>query len=792
MRVIFLIVPLLAINGATSNAQDKSFTVRDSIEMSTFIDPETRFGDGRDAAVKFSPDGKHFAVVTIKGNIQSDEIEGSLWLFDSDAVRSILLAQDARKTVAPRIVARLAARTNDGALISNVSWSSDSKRILFVGKKTNHGRQLYQVDITSGATRPLTPQDLDVSQYRLRGGTGVYVASVPNEDLELVLKGQPINADVQAVTGMPLGAILFPNRLLKSDALKLHELWTIRNEKNVRLIDPDSGRPIRPIIDGGLANLLSLSPDGRSLVTIRPMNRWNAEWDSYEPDNPHKKFHNQAASLKLMTYWADLPAEYALIDLESGKSTSLVNAPLARLQGYGQPLRAVWSADGKKVVLTATYLPLAGVESEERARRSRPCAAAVVEIPFTKVTCVRTMSRTIDPNGLFVRDVSFGKSNEEVVLNVVTIENKGEQIERYQEQGGTWKRLISFAEDNGVRDQLTREDPNKGALSVFVRQGLNLSPALFATDLTHGQPKRIWDPNPQLSMMNLGVVSVLRWNDSNGYAWVAGLVKPLDYAPGKKYPLVIQTHGFVENKFLTDGGYTTALAARPLASAGFVVLQMPYNPTHTGTAKEVSDQIAGFESAIDLLTSEGLIERRQIGIIGFSRTCFHVEGILIKDPTLFAAATIADGVDESYMQYLLNSVGTEAPKEQEAIHGAKPFGEGLRNWMQSAPGFSLDKVRTPLRIEANSGLESVLQEWEIYASMIIQHRPVDLIYFPDGVHVLQKPLERLASQQGNVDWFRFWLKGEEDPDPAKAEQYVRWRELRTLQEKNEAMRAPKQ
>jgi hypothetical protein len=35
-----------------------------------------------------------------------------------------------------------------------------------------------------------------------------------------------------------------------------------------------------------------------------------------------------------------------------------------------------------------------------------------------------------------------------------------------------------------------------------------------------------------------------------------------------------------------------------------------------------------------------------------------------------------------------------------------------------------------------------------------------------------------------VDWFRFWLKGEEDPDPAKVEQYARWRELRNLQEHN--------
>jgi hypothetical protein len=66
-----------------------------------------------------------------------------------------------------------------------------------------------------------------------------------------------------------------------------------------------------------------------------------------------------------------------------------------------------------------------------------------------------------------------------------------------------------------------------------------------------------------------------------------------------------------------------------------------------------------------------------------------------------------------------------------------------------------------------------------------QGRPVDFIYLPNGTHLLSKPTERLVSQQGNVDWFCFWLKGEEDPDPAKAEQYERWRELRKLQERNE-------
>jgi hypothetical protein len=39
----------------------------------------------------------------------------------------------------------------------------------------------------------------------------------------------------------------------------------------------------------------------------------------------------------------------------------------------------------------------------------------------------------------------------------------------------------------------------------------------------------------------------------------------------------------------------------------------------------------------------------------------------------------------------------------------------------------------------------------------------------------------MVSQGGSVDWFCFWLKNEEDPDPAKAEQYARWRDLRKLQ-----------
>jgi hypothetical protein len=59
-------------------------------------------------------------------------------------------------------------------------------------------------------------------------------------------------------------------------------------------------------------------------------------------------------------------------------------------------------------------------------------------------------------------------------------------------------------------------------------------------------------------------------------------------------------------------------------------------------------------------------------------------------------------------------------------------------------------------------------------------KPVDLIYMPDADHVLVKPWNRITSEQRNLDWFCFWLKGEEDPDKAKMGQYARWRLLREL------------
>ena len=182
------------------------------------------------------------------------------------------------------------------------------------------------------------------------------------------------------------------------------------------------------------------------------------------------------------------------------------------------------------------------------------------------------------------------------------------------------------------------------------------------------------------------------------------------------------------------------------------------------------------------------MDASKIGIIGFSYTCFYVMEALTSSSLHFKAASITDGVTGSYLQYMFFET---VSKDFDSMIGARPFGEGLQQWLKRSPGFHLDKIDAPLLVVAE-GPASLLGMWEPYAGLRYLQTPVDLIMLKTHEHVLTNPAVRMASQGGSVDWFRFWLQGCEDPDPAKKEQYERWRRLKSLQDDNERKAAEEQ
>ena len=149
--------------------------------------------------------------------------------------------------------------------------------------------------------------------------------------------------------------------------------------------------------------------------------------------------------------------------------------------------------------------------------------------------------------------------------------------------------------------------------------------------------------------------------------------------------------------------------------------------------------------------------------------------------------TIADGDANTLFSYTLTygrSDSTWAHKEN-LNHGLLNSANQA-NWVGADPSLNTACIKTALRIETYGRL--VKNNWDIYALLRRQFKPVEMVVFPGGTHVLSTPSERMTSLQGNVDWFKFWLKDErrsalllssETPASLKA-QYDAWQQMAEL------------
>jgi len=790
---VLLVFGLICVS-LTGNAEEHAFNVRDSISLTTFNVPSgLRSGDQAPS----SPDGKYLWIITTRGNVESNQIESTLWLIDRAAVQDYLRSNGPETAHAPALmsVARIVAvpgilvQEPYAALITDVRWSRDSKTLYFLGQNSHSEKQLYKVDIQTGRLSSLTQPGYGIRQFDLAEDKIAYTAiqSDASKNRNAWDAAAGINADAGSVTGLGLEDILFGGTGHGfGSGQVVPDLWIGSGMRFRQVSDPITRQPMQDAEH--YDNVLSLSPDGRFVVRLLPVQTAEKSWSLYEPKPGFEswRIRSNDPALTSPANWFRL-REYEMVDTATGQARPLIDGPNGYSLAEEDKSLAVWSKNGARLLIGNVALPLEGVGRDEQIIRRHVCAAAVVDVASLNAECIvytRDASDVIpadNPKPERLQDASFGSTTDEVVLRF-SWHGRWGQTEHYRYADGKWKLTATLPGDavtgGSPASAEGQETARESDVLVTVKQDLNEPPKLWATDQVSQSSKLLWDPNPQLGAMSVGRASLYHWKDASGYEWTGILVMPPDYVRGHRCPLVIQTHGFSSDVFITDGSYPTAMAARPLASVGIAVLQMAWRADHFGTYQEASDQVSGFEAAIAHLSAGGMIDPSRVGVIGFSRSCWHVEEALIDHPNLFAAATIVDGMDLSYMQYTLFGEGRPSlQKEYAAMIGSSPDGEGLNAWTRQSPSFRLGPVTTPLRIEA-IGPASVLMEWEIYASLRRQDKPVDMIYIPGGQHILQKPLDRLASQQGNVDWFRFWLQGIEDPDKGKVEQYRRWRNLR--------------
>jgi dipeptidyl aminopeptidase/acylaminoacyl peptidase len=759
-RVILFLSASLACSVAPAQTKDatRPFTVADDIGLVRFGGSWTAIED----KVLFSPDGKHFAAETERGRSDLNEVQDCLRFYRTQDVEHFLENVDERAPPSPEwIVSRFG---KEGAVINAWRWSADSSGVAFLEGGSFLGNQrIVLAELKDRTVSVLTPKLESIKAFDLHDRRH-YVYSV---DERMDQKARQVERAKAAFggTGHSLFELLFPQDPITNYlAPYTKALWVADGERPFQV--RSNSAPIE-VIGGDLA----LSPDGGSVVTSMSVTEVPATWETLYP----APFGSEAYRIRRGHY--DIKSsrvhQYVLIDVHSGSVQTLTDAPTSSDAGWWALGRPVWSSDGQAILLPGTFI------RTKNDMPSRPCVA-VVDLPSRSSTCVEmlkghteggleagyhtvTGAHFVDGDKQRIT-VNF-HSHEEWALEAAT--------EYHRMTDGTWG-VVGETENRDAR--VSYKD-----LDVAIHQSMSEPPVLVAT--SKGISRVLWDPNPQLGRIKLGEVRVFEWKDSEGKQRKGGLYKPVNYRAGVRYPLVVQTHGFDESAFLPSGLFTTAFAARELAAHGIMVLQVgEVGDCQISTPSEGSCNVAGFQTVINQLVGEGLIDPNRIGIIGFSRTCFHVMEMLTAGSMSLTAASITDGVMETYLQFLMQINRGNEGAEEEAIIGAPPFGGGLQRWFQFSPGFKLDRIKTPLLVAAG-GPVNVLFMWEPYAALRYLQSPVDLMVLNTDEHVLTNPAVRMASQGTSVDWFRFWLKGEEESVPEKAEQYRRWERLCDMQKR---------
>lgn len=744
------------------------FTVRSAIEFERVIrlsgDLQSMLeANPVSSSASRSPDGLHFVLQTRKGLVDDNVLMDTLWTVDARELKEFL---NSPERGSPVTVSKLLARRTptEWGVISDLQWFN-SREVGFLAADERGVRQAFAVDVDSRRSQQLTFSATDVTAFAASGNTILYYATIA-----------PATTEAYPIGSKDIAEIIDPNLLTKE--FPRVDLFVQGRDGPPKAI---AAAPMRLL---PMFQRIWISSDERWAVAMQPAIAWPKHWEEYRvPDMETFSFSQSRATADGTSLELVNRIQYRLIDIRRGTSRPLLDAPTGFLSGNYTPNRAFWMSDSASVIVSGTFLPLSGLQGEDRRKRARQPAIAEISIESGATTpivwepaaipSVRGGREMIE-NPIIAIDFQLDqltvRSATQTSSMLASTDPNSVTSRTYSRAAGSWRlnRSASFRREGGD-------------LSLDLRQALNERPRIHASGGRCRCSKLLWDPNPHADRFSFGRARVFDWLDANGILWHGGLILPPNYDVRQRYPLAMQTHGFHSDEFLIDGpqSNTTAFAAQPLANAGFIVLQIEDNAeASTNDAQEPVRYAEGMRAAIAKLAAEKVIDEARVAVIGWSITGSYVVRLLSENPKLVAAAVISDSAQFGYVPYLLS---VNWPSQMGAMF-AKYAGHGALaadacELVARDPQYKLADHAPPIRLEA-IGAGSVIGMWETYALLRFANRPVDYIYFPAGSHTLQKPAERMASQQGTVDWLRFWLQEYEEPDSAKLQQYARWRRMR--------------
>jgi dienelactone hydrolase len=296
---------------------------------------------------------------------------------------------------------------------------------------------------------------------------------------------------------------------------------------------------------------------------------------------------------------------------------------------------------------------------------------------------------------------------------------------------------------------------------------------LVAIDLESGRSRDLFDPNRALRAKRMPRVRRLEWTSGTGRAATGVLLT----APGTgdaRRPLFLTYYrclGFLK------GGEGGEWPLASLVDAGFSVACI--NAVSSGESQDAlqsyRDAQSAIEALVQMLGREGVIDPRRIGMGGFSFGSEVTMWMLTRTRLLGAASIASPQIEPAY--YWINAMrGRDQPALLANVWGIGPPGTTEERWALVSPTASADRIDAPLLMQLSE--QEARLDPELHARLSRSGVAAELYAFPDEAHFKVQPVHQWHAMTRNLDWFRYWMLGAVDGDPAKSGQYESWSGLR--------------
>ncbi len=290
---------------------------------------------------------------------------------------------------------------------------------------------------------------------------------------------------------------------------------------------------------------------------------------------------------------------------------------------------------------------------------------------------------------------------------------------------------------------------------------------------------KLTDLSAQVTEMEKPTRELITWQSDNGLEIEGVLTKPVDYKPGKRYPLYVRTHGGPTgtDRPLMSGSrsiyHPEVLAAE---GKGALVLQTNYRGSagygeafQTSNLKNLGigparDIIAG----VKMLVEQGLVDPKRVACLGWSQGG-HISAMLATYSDICTAAIMGAGISD-WRTYYYNTDITQFTTEYFA---ATPLADDAV-YAKTSPVTYIDNAKTPVLVQhgENDARVPIANGYQFRQLLLDKGVEARMIVYSDMGHGPSKPKTRRAITEHALNWFREHLFGADKAEfvyPVEAE-----------------------